>query len=72
MDLTFPLGLWDISLLLAVTAIVLLITSELLSPHYGKTSLRTNRKRLRNAAFTTSTLFLLTVALRIATIILRP
>jgi hypothetical protein len=67
---TFPLTLWDISLLLAVTAIVLLVTSELISPHYGTTNLKINKKRLRNAALATSSLFLLTVALRIATIIL--
>jgi hypothetical protein len=70
MSLGFPLNLWDISLLLAIAAIVLLVTSELLSPYYGKTSLRINKKRLKNAALTTSTLFLLTVAIRIATIIL--
>jgi hypothetical protein len=67
---TFPLTLWDISLLLAVTAIVLLVTSELISPHYGTTNLKINKKRLKNAALATSSLFLLTVALRIATIIL--
>jgi hypothetical protein len=72
MDLTFPLSLWDISLLLAITAITLLVTSELLSPYYGKTSLNINKKRLRTAAITTSALFLTTVAIRIATIILNP
>lgn len=67
---TFPLTLWDISLLLAVTAIVLLVTSELLSPHYGTTNLKINKKRLRNAAITTSSLFLITVAIRIVGLIL--
>ena len=71
MNPTFPLSLLDISLLLAITAIVLLVTSELLSPYYGKTNLRINKKRLRNAALTTSTLFLATVFFRIATIILK-
>lgn len=69
MDLIFPLSLWDISLLLAVTAIILLVTSEFLSPYYGRVSLRINRKRLRNAAFTTSILFLATVVIRIASIL---
>jgi hypothetical protein len=72
MNPTFPLTFWDISLLLAVTAIILLVTSELLSPYYGKTSLKINKKKLRNAALTTSILFLTTVAIRIATIILNP
>jgi hypothetical protein len=70
MDPTFPLTFWDISLLLAVTAIILLVTSELLSPYYGKTSLKINKKKLRNAALTTSILFLATVGIRIITIIL--
>jgi hypothetical protein len=66
----FPLGLWDISLLLAITAIVLLITSELLSPYYGKVNLKINKTRLRNSALATSILFLATVALKIISIIL--
>jgi hypothetical protein len=70
MNPAFPLSFWDISLLLAVTAIILLVTSELLSPYYGKTSLKINKKKLRNAALTTSILFLATVGIRIITIIL--
>jgi hypothetical protein len=65
----FPLSFWDISLWLAVTAIILLITSELISPYYGKTNLLINKKRLRNVALIMSTLFLITVALRIYEII---
>jgi hypothetical protein len=68
----FPLTFWDISLWLAITAIVLLITSELISPYYGKTNLLINKKKLRNVALTVSTLFLITVAIRIATIIISP
>jgi hypothetical protein len=66
---TFPLSLWDISLILAVAAIILLITSELLSPYYGAANLKINKKRLKNAAMTTSILFLVTVVIRITTII---
>lgn len=65
----FPLGIWDISLLLAITAIILLITSELLSPHYGEANIKISRKRLRNSALTFSILFLTTVALKIATML---
>lgn len=68
----FPLTFWDISLWLAITAIILLITSELISPYYGKTNLLINKKRLRNVAIIVSTLFLITVAIRIATIIISP
>jgi hypothetical protein len=64
-----PLSFWDISLWLAVTATILLITSEIISPYYGKTSLLINKKRLRGIAFTISTMFLITVALRIVEVI---
>ena len=67
--MTFPLTLWDVSLLLAITAIVLLVTSELLSPYYGTANLKINKKRLKNAAITTSIMFLMTVTIRIASII---
>ncbi len=66
----FPLGIWDISLLLAITAAVLLVTSELLSLHYGKVNLKINKARLRNSALAFSILFLVTVALRIISIII--
>jgi len=66
----FPLGIWDISLLLAIAAVVLLITSELLSPYFGKVNLKISKARLRNSALATSILFLATVALRIISIIL--
>ena len=65
----FPLSFWDLSLWLAVTAIILLITSELISPHYGRTNLLVNKKRLKNVALTVSILFLITVAIRIYDII---
>ena len=67
--MTFPLSFSDISLLLATTAIILLITSELLSPYYGKINIQINKKRLKNAALATSTVFLATVVIRIISII---
>jgi hypothetical protein len=70
--MTFPLAFWDISLWLAVTAIILLITSELISPYYGRTNLLINKKRLKNTALTVSILFLATVAIRVANIIISP
>ena len=66
----FPLSFWDISLWLAVTAIILLVTSELISPYYGKTNLLIERKRLRNVALTIGLLFLITVIIRIYEIII--
>lgn len=70
MALTLPLNLWDISLLLAITAIILLVTSEFLSPYYGKSNIKINKKKLKNTAITTAILFLATVGIRIITIIL--
>jgi len=65
----FPLSFWDISLWLAVTAVILLATSELISPYYGKTNLLINKKRLRGAALLLGTLFMITVLIRIYEII---
>jgi len=70
--MSFPLGLWDISLWLAISAAILLITSEMISPNYGKTNVYINRKRLRKAAIAVSLLFLVTVAIRVIGIILYP
>jgi len=70
--MTFPLSFWDVSLLIAITAIILLITSELLSPYYGKIIISINRKRLKNAAMTFSILFLATVAIRIFSLVFNP
>lgn len=68
--MSFPLGFEDLSLWLAISAIILLITSELLSTHYGKTDLHINNKRLKNVGLAVSILFLITIVIRIITIIL--
>lgn len=68
--MNFPLGFWDISLLAAITAIILLITSEMLSPHYGKVNIPINRGRLKNVSIAFAIIFLATVAVRIAEILL--
>lgn len=61
----FPLTFWDISLWLAITAIILLATSELISPYYGQTNIIIEKRRLRAAALALGTLFLGTVLMRI-------
>lgn len=68
--MNFPLDFWDISLLTAVTAIILLITSEMLSPYYGKINVKINRKRLRISSLITTAIFLATAIIRIIGIIL--
>lgn len=65
----FPLSFWDVSLWLAITSIILLITSELISPYYGQTNLLINKKRLKQTALTLGILFLITVVIRIYGII---
>ena len=68
----FPLSFWDISLWLAITSIILLATSELLSPYYGQTNIIIDRKKLRTAALTLGLLFMFTVLIRIYGIITLP
>ena len=63
------LDLSNASLLFAVTAIILLVTSEIISPYYGTTNLKIDRKKLKNAALAMSLLFLFTVSMRIATMV---
>jgi hypothetical protein len=68
----FPLTYWDLSLWLAVISIILLVASELVSPYYGQTNLLINKKRLKRAALTMGVLFLITVAIRIVSMITAP
>jgi hypothetical protein len=70
--MAFPLGFWDLSLWTAIIAIILLATSELLSPYYGRTGLLINRKRLRAVALVVALIFLATVAYRIYDIVIKP
>jgi len=65
----FPLSLWDITLWLAVTAIILLVTSELISPYYEKTKILINKKRLRTVSLIFALLFIFTVFIRIYLIV---
>lgn len=67
-----PLTFSDTSLLLTIGAIILLITAELASPYHGQTNLTINKKKLKNAAFATGILFLVTVAIKAITIITTP
>jgi len=61
----FSLTFWDISLWLAITAIILLATSELISPYYGHTSLIIEKRRLKQVALLLGVLFMFTVFIRI-------
>jgi len=72
MKVQFPLTFWDLSLWLAITAIILLATAELISPYYGKTNLIVEKGRLRQAALLLGILFMITVIIRIYGIITTP
>ena len=70
--MSFPLSFSDVSLWLAFAALILLITSEMVSLHYGKINVQIDRKRLRNVALIVSILFLATLAIRITNMVLAP
>ena len=61
----FSLSLWDLSLWLAASSIVLLVTSEVLLELIGENQVRVDRTRVRIAGFVVAILFLITIALRI-------
>jgi dipeptide/tripeptide permease len=67
----FPLGFSDLTLWTAVVAIILLITSELLSSYYGRTGI-INKRRLRLVALIFALIFLGTVAYKIYEIVITP
>jgi len=64
----FPLDLGDLSVLLAIAAITLLVTSEVFSS-YRKSKVLFNTKRLMRAGIIFSILFLITIAIKIIDII---
>jgi hypothetical protein len=70
--MAFPLTFWDMSLWLAIIAIILLATAEITSPYYGKTNLIIERGRLKQVALILGTLFMVTVTIRIYGIITLP
>lgn len=64
--MNFPLSLWDVSLWMAVTAIILLVTSELLAPysdHFGDFVIE--KTRIRLTALILGAAFMITVILRV-------
>jgi hypothetical protein len=63
--MNFPLSFWDIGLLLSVNAIILIVTSALLSENVGKINILISKKKLKNASMFMSTLFLIILAIKI-------
>jgi len=64
-----PLDFWNVSLWLAVTSIILLITAQLVSAYDGPSTLLIDSRKLKAAALTMGILFLAVVAIHIYTII---
>ncbi len=63
--MSFPLSIWDISLWIAITAVILLITSELLAPYssfFGDFVIE--KTRLRLVAMILGVAFMLSVVFR--------
>jgi hypothetical protein len=58
-----PITGQDLSILLAVSAILLLITAELLPYIFGEKTLVSDIKKLRNIAIVLGTLFLVTIVI---------
>ncbi len=66
------LSLSDLSLWTAVTAIILLVSSEILSPYYGRTEMVINYRRLRIMGLVIGFIFLVTVIFRVYQIVTHP
>ena len=60
-----PLAFQDLSLLLAVSALLLLITTELVPNIFGEKTLVSEMKKLRNLAIILGALFMVTVTITI-------
>ena len=63
-----PLTLQDISILLAVSAVLLLVTAELAPYTSGEKTLVSDIKKLRTLAIVMGVLFLITVAIEMSNI----
>ena len=61
----FPLSFWDLSLVLAVVAIVLSITYDLASSYRGRSSLAIEKKVLKRTALMFGFAFVFTVLVRV-------
>ena len=68
--MNFPIGFYDISLLLTVTSIILLITYELNNNYYGQLNLVIEKGRIRKIILLLVILYLLTVVINIYQIII--
>jgi len=68
----FPLSFWDFGLWLAVVAIILLATAEIISSYNGEATIFIEKSRLEAAALILGLLFMFIVAIRVYEIITLP
>jgi len=61
-----PLSFFDITLWLAITAIILLVTAELTSLYYGRLNLLIEKSRLRLISILVGIAFILSVILNLS------
>lgn len=66
--MAFAASLWDIGLLTAGCSLVVLLVSEVISPHYGRTNVQLNLKRLRFAAAAFVVLFIAVGIVNVVTV----
>jgi hypothetical protein len=69
--LAFAASLWDIGLLTAGCSLVVLLVSEVVSPHYGRTNILLDVKKLRMAAAAFVVLFIAVGIINIVTVAAR-
>ncbi len=67
--MVFMTSLWDIGIWLAVSSIIMLVTSEVVSPHYGRINMLIDFNRMRKVAVTLGIAFLLVASLNILSIV---
>ena len=69
--MVFAATLWDIGLLTAGCSLVVLLVSEVVSPHYGRTNILLDVKKLRMAAAAFVVLFIAVGIINIVTVAAR-
>ena len=70
MEMQVPFGFYEISLWLAISAIITIITSELINPFNSENNIIIEKSRLKSVSLILGLLFLFTVAIRTYQIIM--
>ena len=65
----FAASLWEIGIWLAASSIIIMVTSEVVSPSYGRINMLMNFNRMRKIAVMLGIAFLLVASLNIFSIV---